>query len=794
MNDLEYIPRLEVNGNSIPMNSTCDDSREIVLFIDYTSKNTKISYTDAQPGQVPNSANVKRITDWPGQSLLDKVFPTVEVILLPGFKNNVNGNTGKRIISLKENSNHDELFLKQTEGGQIGCIYHTFKKCKRDIILFTHRQEMTRDEFILLDDVEKLQTAQYTLGACANKTVSIPSTSIDSSSPPRKYLSSGRNSDLRTFTVTQQRISFKNFSVMYFEYLTSFLFDYIHSKIGTKDVKFRYCITRDSCNEPFEFRLTEKDIYDIAVKCGMLSKEIDDSYQALFVLERAEATALYCRDLIGTIDTNNCAEDTSFIQLQLNADQFLLLLNQIPCYDGRGSNAQFKKQWRGIHKYAKSKNIPFNFMNTVCQNLWIYVQKFQKNLLKKCDKHSSSKRFFDASNMHVFNELLLIYLSTANLELIDDEKVHNISICRREGDCCHVRIANMDLAQFGFIPAMNKLVSKVQSIISNQYFHMGLHISNIFIMGSFLCCQSQTDYKVLEDMLLMDLSKVSFTRSNDKKKNAQITKVEEHSQTYDNENDQNSLADFALKCSIMYGINSNNRLVERFSTKSYAIKFELCDSSWNALNGESTNSDGVGYTDIDDDNPIGDTSPGNFDARNISIGELDDAANIESANESVVHKRSDRHRGEPLHGSTAPYAIWNQSNFQTKVDNTMLIPIIRKGTALASLELIEETINASFTIFNCSEHININIEIYMLEEDVGDNWKRITPNTLRYISTFFKITCRNLTYPIIFKTRLSQTRSYTCWVEYNGNDRDYTSVIKERVSLKTNHSRQCKTI
>lgn len=330
-------------------------------------------------------------------------------------------NAGKKLISLKDDHNHSEVFQKQTQGGHIGCIYYTFKKCKRDIIWFTHRQEVAEDEFVLPDDVENVQIAQYGSDTCANEKASISSTPNESASSPRKDLSTGKNNTLRTFTVSQQRISFKEYSMMYFEYLISFLVDYMHSIIGAKKVKFCYCIIRDSYNEFDEFRLTEEDIHDIGSKCDMLSRKANESHHKLLSIERTEATALYCRDLIGSVVANDRTSDTGFIQMQLTTDQCLLLLNRIPFYEGGESDTQVENSWNIIHKYAKSKNIPFNFMDITCQNLWAHVQKYQQDLLKKCKRHRSFKRFFTASNMHAFKDLLYAYFSTVSIAMYESE-------------------------------------------------------------------------------------------------------------------------------------------------------------------------------------------------------------------------------------------------------------------------------------------------------------------------------------------------------------------------------------
>lgn len=526
-------------------------------------------------------------------------------------------------------------------------------------------------------------------------------------------------------------------------------------------MRYRYCIIRDSYNEPSGFRLTNEDIYGIASKCDMVLG--DGFHQVPLVLERVEATALYCRDLIGIIDTDIRAENTGFLQLQLTANQCLLVLNRIPLHDGEKNGAEVGKSWNVIYKYAKCKRVPFNFMNITCQNLWTHIQKHHQKLLKKCRKHSSSKQFFHANNMKVFNELLLAYLSTAILEVMEGEKMHVISICR-EGDCCRVYIANMDLAQYGFIPSISRLVSEVQSSISNQHFHDGLYISNVFLLGRFLCCQSQKDYKFLEDILLTDLKKMSFTRSKYLKlqhrmNNTQIIKVEVESQIDGDKNDQNLVENIVLKGSFIYSIHSNNRLLERFSTKSIAIRTRLYDT----------------YPFYDD------TSDAVF-IPNIFLTDAGDEI-PEEVHDAIIKKENEasiQNEDDILYTYEIPHVTCNQSNSHTKT----IISIIKEGAALAALGSIEEDVEAKFTVFNSSKHIYFCIELYMYKENIDIEWE-YSPTV-----SFFEYV--NPSYPIILKIRHSQTGPYKCWLEYDQNSRSISSIIKENVLLKSSYPSQYK--
>lgn len=756
------IPEIELQESSKPINSTMICTK-LFFFIDYTSKNTKILYCHTQPGHAFDSASLKRISDWPGQSSLDESLPTFEVMLIP--TNNVNSGTGKKIVSLKENNDHSAHFLEQTQGGKNGSIYYTFKKCKRDIIWFTHELNMSGKESncFLPDDVEEPQIAKYNSNANINESAAISATINEPVSSPSKNLSSRRNHALHAFNVTQQRISFKEFSLVYFEYLTSFLIDHNHSKIGIKGAKFCYCLTRDSYSESDEFRLTDEDIYDIVSKCGIPSKEVDGSQHTLLSLERADATALYCRDLIGTIDTNDRSEDTGFIQLQLNTDQCLLLFNRIPFNHSSESDTQLGKSRNIIHKYAKSKKIPFNFMDITCQNMWIHVQKHQQNLLKKCRKHSPSKRFFNANNMQVFKGLLLAYLSTTSLQLMHGEQVHDIGVCGEE-ECCRVHIANMDLVQFCFVPAINRLISELHCCISNHNFHQGLHIRNIFLLGVFVFCRSRRDYKFLENNLLTDLRKMNF---NHQINNTQITKVEEDGLNEDDvindERDRNSLANIASKGSIMYALNPYNRLFERFATKSYAVKLEIRTGRQQLLNGEDDNVNG---------------------GRAINI---EDTAGTELGNKSIECEGSIHSGDDSLSASEVPYATCSQLDSQTKIKNNMLITMIREGAALAPLKSIEEEISTEFTILNCSKGIQVFIELHILKEDFVAECKHNLYNCSKYMLEMFHFWCRKPSYPIYIKAQLSQTGLYKFWVEYDGHINTVPIIIREKLLLKSHH-------
>lgn len=329
------------------------------------------------------------------------------------FSNNLNGDICKRIFSLKENTDHNKQFLELTQGGGENHEYYTFKKCKQSIICYIHRQEIIEKNSTQLSQnhVRELQIAQNNFDPCVSAKESASVAPIGQALSFSNY-SSGKSSSLYKFTVTQKRISFQEFSTMYFEYLIPFLRNYIHSNVGVKDVRFRFCVIRDSYAEGNGFKLTDEDIYNVTNDCGMISRASNRFHNRLFVLERVEATAIYCRKLIRSIDTNNRTNDLGFIQLQLTTDRCLILINRASFVAEQDGKRQVKKLWSAIYRYSKSATFPFNFTDVTCENLWTHVQKHQHNLLNKCKRHQLCNSFFNSTNMSVFYKLLRVYFST----------------------------------------------------------------------------------------------------------------------------------------------------------------------------------------------------------------------------------------------------------------------------------------------------------------------------------------------------------------------------------------------
>lgn len=143
----------------------------------------------------------------------------------------------------------------------------------------------------------------------------------------------------------------------------------------------------------------------------MISTYIHRCHDKLLVLERAEATAMYCSKLINNVD----AEDIGFMQIQLNTNLCLLIMNRAPSFAYKSNDKQVRESWSGIYKYSKSENFPFDLMDITCENLWKHVQRHQQNLLKRCERHRLSNLFFNSKNMQVFNKLLRVYFSTVDV-------------------------------------------------------------------------------------------------------------------------------------------------------------------------------------------------------------------------------------------------------------------------------------------------------------------------------------------------------------------------------------------
>ncbi|CAO3657383.1 unnamed protein product [Mucor hiemalis] len=123
----KFVPRADTPKLFLHRNDLINSMLPVIYaFIDYGIKKARVSYIHSQLGQAPNYANTNHIIDWPGQSALERNFPTMDVMLIPG--NELDGS--KMMISLKEDSDHTHHFLKATQMGAICSKYHTFQKDK----------------------------------------------------------------------------------------------------------------------------------------------------------------------------------------------------------------------------------------------------------------------------------------------------------------------------------------------------------------------------------------------------------------------------------------------------------------------------------------------------------------------------------------------------------------------------------------------------------------------------------------------------------------------------------------
>lgn len=295
----------------------------------------------------------------------------------------------------------------------------------------------------------------------------------------------------------------------------------------------------------------------------------------------------------------------------------------------------------------------------------------------------------------------------------------------------------MDLVQFGVIPTIDRLISKIQGNISAWDFHHGLSINYMFVTGDVLLHHFQKDCKFLEDLLLMNLRKMNLSSLNDIRfyhqiNSAQVTKVEDVNQNGDNKTDQSFLVNIVSRVSPMYDTNINNRVIERFASRTYAIKTSV--------------------ETIIERNHVGCRRYGVFD-----------------------------HNLHP----EAVYLTCNQLKSEVKVENNMLVPIVRKGTPLVPSETSGEDINIVFTIFNYTQHVYVGSVLHILDDDEDTNWdfRRLIKKGEEIIT--FECYPKRPSYPIIFKARLSQTGSYKFWVEYDENTKIDPLEIQESNLLKT---------
>lgn len=340
----------------------------------------------------------------------------------------------KDIISLKENPNHREHFVESTRARATYYKYYTFYVDKQSIIKVTHKRKYMGNA------VGESQTS------LSNSSVHTHTSVEENIFERLKEKPSSKNNDNCVFTVEQNRISYQEFSMIYFEHLTSFLHRYFFYKIGIISYHCRFCIIRNSLSNPQGLTLTDEDVFSIAAGCGMLSTNGLNRRNRLLVLERAQATAIFCRaELCGSFRKYHPLTHFSFIQIQLAENRCDLLLYKLP-HNGEEGHAYFMSEgekWSAIHRYAESKTIPFNLMEIICDNLWIHMQKHEQ-ILKKCGRHWVTRWYFNSKNMKVFNNLLHKYMCKVSAQFIlyvaIKHKVNSIFVMYRQIYVCQTAI------------------------------------------------------------------------------------------------------------------------------------------------------------------------------------------------------------------------------------------------------------------------------------------------------------------------------------------------------------------
>ncbi|CAO3655349.1 unnamed protein product [Mucor hiemalis] len=212
-------------------------------------------------------------------------------------------------------------------------------------------------------------------------------------------------------------------------------------------------------------------------------------------------------------------------------------------------------------------------------------------------------------------------------------------------------------------------------------------------------------------------------------KNTQVTKVDGKEKVgiqnvfhdkMNDENDQDVLGRVALSGSILYGLNPENQMFERYATKTYAITILIMPRRERMLNDQHSKVlDSNRLIDVEkflDDNEVNDDVfnkdlIGDFKTTNT---ESIENVSIEGGNllkgTGYVANNEDKYtanyydildENEYFHSYEDIYVTCKQLETSTKVTSDMVIPIIRKGTLLESLKLVGEEISTSFSIYNC---------------------------------------------------------------------------------------------
>lgn len=186
------------------------------------------------------------------------------------------------------------------------------------------------------------------------------------------------------------------------------------------------------------------------------------------------------------------------------------------------------------------------------------------------------------------------------------------------------------------------------------------------------------------------------------------------------EEDLDVLARITLDGSVMYGLNSMNQMFERFTTKTYAISIQFSNEFGD---GNESNEDffwrfwihwcwiywyKIHSADIKSIEAMSNAEEEFSEDNKFSEdAEFNEGDEFLKGNGFLIYEYTDDYLNEnsPLQGYEDTYVICKQLKTSIKVTSDMLIPIIRKG----ALELVEEEINNSFTIFSRLKDLHVYI-------------------------------------------------------------------------------------
>ncbi|KAI9268611.1 hypothetical protein EDC94DRAFT_582128 [Helicostylum pulchrum] len=567
------VPQIEYDTTNqhLLTNDVCD----VLVFIDVGLESTRCFFTELSKDVSKMSMDqMEHITEWPGQeSFYNSNFPTLDVILIP------------EIISSKETDNQTfEKQLYNLEGEQ---SYFSFERDEHGINLISHYKSKVQDFIKPVSEYEFEEKLEVTSEEMDDLDVQVNNNCYNDIDSFLKYRPLNKNYQMMRyvskfeFLVKRERITFKEFMTLYLRYLNGFLCTYISKRTKhSKFERYRYCIVRDDHAAPDTCKLSDKELQDVLKYSGIAGDYVHD-YKTL-LLNRAEASAIYCRTLISPKTLQNRKNEIYFLQVYMYPRQCILLLNDIPATQDKGSE-DVPEDWIGMYKHVKPKSISIDVMDQICNHLWTHLQTYTDkqaaDMVKKC-RHHKVRGLYNSKNRNVFKSKLHDYLSKAFLDIQDSEKTHIIYICNGTHDCCYISLSNMDLLDFAINPALNNLVSVIQASTQNQDLFRDIQLSNIFLMGEFLVCRDQTSFKFIESRLVSKLKDINFRRLDSlillgKAKDTQVQKV------------KISTPDLEGTCSIAhavsigafhYTLDPRNRLLERYTNRTYALSVSINDS------------------------------------------------------------------------------------------------------------------------------------------------------------------------------------------------------------------------